>query len=75
MGLLSRQPTSNDLPPPVSNPWGPKNSMLDDVAILLTGKGERCQECKRVVLNRYLVRVGDQNYCPDHAPQEKKAQQ
>ena len=40
MGWYSRLLTSNNPPRDSSNPWGPKNDVLDDVAVLLNEMGK-----------------------------------
>ena len=65
MGFGSRQPNSNDLPRYEGNPWGPQDGISDDFSILVGGHGKRCNDCKRVVLNRYLKEKNGLNYCPD----------
>ena len=42
------------------SPWG-GNHIVDDTAILLSGDGKRCSDCKRVTWNKFL----HEDRCPD----------
>lgn len=66
MGYGSRKTNSNDMGRlKKNNPWGPKDGFRDDVSVLLSGEGRRCNECKRVILNKYLQEQDGQFFCPD----------
>lgn len=60
MGWLSRLPNSND-PPKETWDYGPQEP-LDDFAALLNELAKRCQECKRVTMNKYL---NSMTRCPE----------
>lgn len=64
MGHLTRQPTSNDPPPPKTgkNRWLGENEFADEVALLLNNRAKRCVKCHRAIRVEFL----DQNQrCPD----------
>lgn len=63
MGLASRMPNSNELPPASNsaNPWSDGDEFYDAVCRQLNGLAKRCKKCLRITALRHLT----QGHCPD----------
>ena len=61
MGWGSRLPNSNDPPPVGKSPYGSSSELVDDIALLLSGDGARCNDCQQVIYKVFL----ENGQCPD----------
>jgi hypothetical protein len=69
MGFASIFPTSNDPLRPRHSKWGPDQELVDDIAALLSGEGQRCAACRQVVFKTFLREHEHRQVCPDCHPE------